>query len=73
VLKPAVAATNAPVIEPTPKLQAIFFAPGHSTAILGGKTVHPGDVIKNFRVAAINQSSVTLFSRTQTNVLVLKQ
>jgi hypothetical protein len=74
-LKPVVAATNAPVIapEPAPKLQAIFFAPGHSTAILGGKTVRPGDVIKNFRIAAITQSSVTLFSRTQTNVLVLKQ
>jgi len=75
VLKPAVAATNAPVIapEPAPKLQAIFFAPGHSTAIIGGKTVRPGDIIKSFRVAAITQSSVTVMSRTQTNVLVLKQ
>lgn len=75
VPKPVVAATNAPVIapEPAPKLQAIFFAPGHSTAILGGKTVRPGDAIKNFRVAAITQNSVTVFSRTQTNVLVLKQ
>jgi hypothetical protein len=70
--KPAVVIAVAPVIQPAPKLQAIFFAPGHSTAIIDGKTVRAGDAIRNFRVAAITQSSATVFSYTQTNVLVLK-
>jgi hypothetical protein len=71
--KPAVVVVAAPVLQPVPKLQAIFFAPGHSTAIIGGKTVRAGDALGNFRIAAITQSSVTVFSYTQTNVLVLKQ
>jgi hypothetical protein len=67
---PPVAAVTVP--DPQPKLQAIFFAPGHSTAIISGKTVRSGNSIKGFRVAAINQSSVTLVSATQTNLMTLE-
>jgi hypothetical protein len=63
--------TSAPA--PALKLQAIFFAPGHSSAIISGKTVHAGDNFKGFRVAAITQTSTTLVSATQTNVMTLEQ
>jgi hypothetical protein len=69
--KPAPApAVSAPI--PVLKLQAIFFAPGHSSAIISGKTVHAGDNFKGFRVAAITQTSATLVSATQTNVMTLE-
>ena len=58
---------------PELKLQAIFYAPGHSSAIISGKTVHPGDNFKGFRIAAITQTSATLVSATQTNVMTLEQ
>jgi hypothetical protein len=58
---------------PTLKLQAIFFVPGHSSAMVSGKTVHVGDNFKGFRVAAITQTSATLVSTTQTNVMTLEQ
>jgi hypothetical protein len=75
VARPAAPAVAAPVVvpDPGPKLQAVFFAPGHSTAIISGKTVRAGDSIKGFRVAAIGQNSATLTSRTQTNVMTLEQ
>jgi hypothetical protein len=57
---------------PPLKLQAIFYAPGHSSAIISGKTVHAGDNFKGFRVAAITQTSATLISATQTNVMTLE-
>jgi hypothetical protein len=72
VEKPAsapVASAPAPVI----KLQAIFFSPGHSSAMISGKTVHVGDNFKGFRIAAITQTSATLVNVTQTNVLTLEQ
>ena len=71
--KPAPAPTpvaSAPALEL--KLQAIFFAPGHSSAIISGKTVHAGDNFKGFRVAAITETSATLVSATQTNVMTLE-
>jgi len=71
VAPPAVSPVNVP--DPGPKLQAIFFAPGHTTAIISGKTVRAGDSIKGFRVASISQNSATLVSRTQTNVMTLEQ
>jgi hypothetical protein len=79
VSKPKPPATAQPVAvpasvpDPGPKLQAIFFAPGHTSAIISGKTVRVGDSIKGFRVASISQSSATLVSRTQTNVMTLEQ
>jgi hypothetical protein len=66
----------APVVSapaPALKLQAIFFVPGHSSAMVSGKTVHVGDNFKGFRVAAITQTSATLVSATQTNVMTLEQ
>ena len=79
VSKPKPPATGQPVAapvrapDPGPKLQAIFFAPGHTTAIISGKTVRAGDSIKGFRIASISQNSATLVSRTQTNVMTLEQ
>lgn len=64
------AVTSAPA--PELKLQAIFFAPGHSSAIISGRTVHAGDNFKGFRVASITQTSATLVSATQTNVMTLE-
>jgi len=65
--------TPVPVVSaPSLKLQAIFYAPGHSSAIISGKTVHAGDTFKGFKVAAITQSSATLVSATQTNVMTLE-
>jgi hypothetical protein len=55
------------------KLQAIFFAPGHSSAIISGKTVRVGTLLKGFRVTAISETSATLVSATQTNVMTLEQ
>jgi len=72
VEKPApVPVASAPA--PALKLQAIFFVPGHSSAMVSGKTVHVGDNFKGFRVAAITQTSATLVSATQTNVMTLEQ
>ena len=68
--------TPAPVVSaPAPplKLQAIFYTPGNSSAIISGKTVHAGDNFKGYRVAAITQTSATLVSATQTNVMTLEQ
>jgi len=65
----------APVVsapQPQLKLQAIFYAPGHSSAIISGKTVRAGDNFKGFRVAAITQTSATLVNATQTNVMTLE-
>lgn len=74
------AATNAaPVVEPAqPKpaplrLQGIVYQPGHSSAMISGKTVYTGDKIRDFRVVAIDQESVTLVGAGQTNVLSLSE
>lgn len=72
----APANTPAPVATvstPPLKLQAIFFSPGHSSAIINGKTVRAGDAFKGFRVSAITESSATLVSATETNVMTLEQ
>jgi hypothetical protein len=63
------ASTPAPPL----KLQAIFFAPGRSTAIISGKTVRVGNTFKEYRVAAITETSATLVSATETNVMTLEQ
>jgi len=64
-----------PVVSvPAPiRLQAIFYSPGHSSAIISGRTVRAGDVFKGFRVAAIGKNSATLVSATQTNVMTLEE
>jgi hypothetical protein len=70
---PAVVAPVASAPAPELKLQAIFFAPGHSSAIISGKTVRVGNIFKGYRVAAITELSATLVSATQTNVMTLEQ
>lgn len=57
-----------PAPEPTPVvttiklpiLQGIFYSPTAPSAIVDGKTVHPGDSFKQYRVEEIGKSSVTL-------------
>jgi hypothetical protein len=72
-----VAPVAAPVIvaeaPPSLKLQAIFFTPGRSSAIISGKTVRAGDAVAGFRVAAIGPASATLVSASRTNVMTLGQ
>lgn len=43
-----------------PILQGIFYSPTAPSAIVDGKTVHPGDAFKQYRVKEIGKSSVTL-------------
>lgn len=74
----AVAETPAPApvataSAPQLKLQAIFYSPGHSSAIINGKTVRVGDNFRGFRIAAMTQTSATLVSAMQTNVMTLNQ
>ncbi|HEX4263277.1 MAG TPA: hypothetical protein VH597_02975 [Verrucomicrobiae bacterium] len=73
IAKPPIATPPAPPAPALPKLQAIFFVPGHSSAIISGKTVRAGDTVQGFRVALINQASATLVSATKTNVMTLEQ
>lgn len=69
---PAAPVPALPPVEPL-KLQAIFFAPGHSSAIINGKTVFAGETFKGYRVADIAETSATLVSATETNVMRLDQ
>jgi hypothetical protein len=48
------------VIPAAPKLQGIFYDPVHPTAIVSGKTVHPGDVIDGLRVKSISATTLVL-------------
>ncbi len=43
-----------------PVLQAIFYSPTKPIAIVGGKTVRPGEAVGQFKVKAISQTGVTL-------------
>ena len=70
---PVVPVTVASPPVPPPKLQAIFFSPGRSTAIISGKTVRVGNTFRGYRVTAITESSATLVSATETNVMTLDQ
>jgi hypothetical protein len=71
-IPPPVAVAPPPAPAPL-KLQAIIYSPGHSSAIISGKSVWAGDTFRGFRVAAITQSSATLVSASETNVLELDQ
>ncbi len=74
---PIPAPEPAPIVVPPPpspvRLQAIFYSPGHSTAIINGKTLSVGETLKEYRVIAITPSSATLISTTVTNVLKLSE
>ncbi len=56
-----------------PRLQAVVFNPTRPSVMINSKTLFIGDKIGEFRVQRIDPDSVTLVSRTQTNVLVLPE
>ena len=43
-----------------PTLQGIFYSPTAPSAIMDGKTIHPGDNFKGYKVKEISKSTVTL-------------
>ncbi len=45
---------------PQPKLQAVIYDPQNPSAIVNGKTVHPTDVLGDFRIRAILPSAVLI-------------
>ena len=51
-----------PTLNPSgaPKLQGIFYSPAAPAAIVDGKTVRPGDLLLQYRVAEITKSTVIL-------------
>jgi hypothetical protein len=53
------------------KLQGVVYNPRRPSAVISGKTLFIGDRIRDFRVVAISQESVTLTGAGQTNVLSL--
>ena len=73
--KVAITSTNvpaAPIVKPAlPKLQAIVFSATRPSAIINSRTLHVGGRVGDYRISAIQSSSVTLVSGTETNVLRL--
>jgi hypothetical protein len=67
----------APVEPPKPppviyKLQGILFQPGHSTAVVNGKTVSAGEHVGDARVVSIDKETVVLVNSSgETNLLEL--
>ena len=54
---------NKPVPAPSPvlpRLQGIFYSPTTPTAIVDGKTLHPGDHFQQYQVKAITKNTVIL-------------
>jgi len=72
---PTVASTPPAPVPPTalPKLQGIFYRRDRSSAVVNGKTVMVGSTLGEYRVAAIDQKSVTLVSAGRTNILSLEE
>ena len=72
-VKASTAAPSAPVPVPAPisppppvlKLQGILYDPVHPMAIVSGKTVRPGDVIKGFKVKSISLTTLVLVGPDQ--------
>jgi hypothetical protein len=71
-----VAAAPAPQPAPLPpkptddlKVQAILYAPGHSAAVLDGKTCEEGDTVHGRRVVKIARDTVTVEFQGQTKIL----
>jgi hypothetical protein len=61
VVKPHPVDEPPPVTAPDlPKLQGIFYSPSAPSAIIDGKTVHPGDHYGQYRVKAISKYAVIL-------------
>jgi hypothetical protein len=53
------------------KLQSIVYSPTRPSALINGRPLFIGDKIREFRVAAIEQDTVTLVGGGQTNTLTL--
>ncbi len=66
-----------PAVIPTPaappKLQGIVWDPRRPSAVINGRTLFVGDRFAEFRVRTISPDTVTLVSKTQTNLLQLEQ
>lgn len=63
-----------PPAGPLPKLQGIFYHPSRPSAVINGRTVYVGSRVGDARgslVLEIGPDSVTVGSRSQTNVLAL--
>jgi hypothetical protein len=60
-----------PQLPPPPKVQGIFFDPTRPWAIVSGKTVYVGDYVRDMRVYAISQNSITLVGDGKTNEMFL--
>jgi hypothetical protein len=77
---PAIPATNSPALvaeavppKPAPlKLQAVFFTPPRSLAIINGQRVYVGDSVRELQVVAIGSNSAMLIGPNQTNFLTLE-
>jgi hypothetical protein len=75
----SVVSNAAPAVEPAvPKpeplrLQGIVFNPRRPSTVINGRTLFLGDRIREFRITAIRQDSVTLVGGGRTNVLSLEQ
>ncbi|MFO1486852.1 MAG: hypothetical protein U1F65_00090 [Verrucomicrobiota bacterium] len=69
---PAAAMAVAPVAPPPLRLQAVFYTPPQPSAVINGKSVRVGDIVREMQVAAIGSSSVLLVSQSQTNFLTLE-
>ena len=69
------AAAVEPVLpKPEPlKLQGIVFNPKRPSTVISGRTLFLGDRIREFRITAIHQDSVTLVGGGRTNILSLEQ
>jgi len=63
-------AANAPKL-PSLKLQSIVYSPTRPSALINGRPLFIGDKIREYRVTAIEQDTVTLVGAGQTNTLTL--
>jgi hypothetical protein len=57
-----------PAPPPLPKLQGIFYSSAAPSAIIGGRTIHPGDHYQQYRVKTISKNTVTLVGPDQKEI-----
>ena len=63
--------TEETVVPPPPTLRAIMYDPGHSMANIGGQILMAGEWYGDYRIARIDERSVTLLRKNVKTVLVL--
>jgi hypothetical protein len=68
---PEMSVTNAPPVEPLPKVQGIIYDAAHPMAIVDQKTVRVGDSSGSYKVTAISRTSVT-FQRADGSLTEIK-